>query len=149
MRIRRYNQRPSLCIVQQVDEFGFDVAVVDVEGCDPGPVGADHRFQVLVAVAQVQPDMILARFVTLQAITFGVTSQARRHEVVCDPVDAGVQLRVRPFPAPPDEYAMIGKSFYQCREYSRQVEASVIHETPRSSLIRHSHFRQRTRPESG
>ena len=97
------DQRASLRVVQQIDEFGFDVAVVDVEGSDPGPIGPDHRFQVFVAVAQVQSDVILTRFVALQAITFGVTSQARRREVMCDAVDAGVQLCVRPFPVPPDQ----------------------------------------------
>ena len=122
-------QGPGLRIVEQIHEFGLDVAVIDVDGCDPGPVGADHRFQVLVAVAQVHPNVILAGFVTLQPVAFRVATQAQRRKVVCDTVHAGVELRVGPFAAPPDQCPIIGKRLCQSREHRRQVEAAVTHDT--------------------
>src|SRR5204862_4040607 len=43
------------------DELVLDVAVVDVEGGCPRLRAADHRLQVLVAVVEVETDVVLSR----------------------------------------------------------------------------------------
>ena len=60
---------------QQVAQLLLDVAVVDVEGGHPGLVGAQHAFQVLVAVVEVEPQVVLARLVPGQARALGVGPQ--------------------------------------------------------------------------
>ena len=88
------DQRGGLRVVEQVEQFLFDIAVADVEGCDTGAVGRDHRLEVLVAVAQVQPEVILSRFVTGQRGALRVTAEPGRGQIVGDAGDAVGELRV-------------------------------------------------------
>ena len=51
---------------QQVVQFLGDVAVVDVERCHPCLERAEHGLQVLVAVVQIDGQMVLAALVAPQ-----------------------------------------------------------------------------------
>ncbi len=60
---------PGPRVVEQVPQLLGHVAVVDVEGCDAGLVGAEHRFDVLVAVVEVAGEVVLSALVAAEAGT--------------------------------------------------------------------------------
>ena len=68
-------------VVEQVAQLLADVAVVDVERGDPGPEGAQHPLQVLVAVVEGQGDVVLARLVAGELGALAVQAQAPAVEV--------------------------------------------------------------------
>ena len=52
------NDGDEVCVVEQVGELGVDVAVVDVDGDGPDLEGAQHAFDVLGAVEQLQTHVV-------------------------------------------------------------------------------------------
>ncbi len=71
------DQRAGLGVGEQVDQLLLDVAVVDVERRHPGAVAADHRLEVLVAVAQVDAEVVLAGLVAGELVALGVAAEPR------------------------------------------------------------------------
>ena len=110
-------------IGEQVEQFLLDVAIVDVERRHPGPMGADHRLQVLVTVAQVQPDVVLAGLVPGELVALGVAAEALRHQIARDPVDPGVHLRVGEPTVPPDHHLLVGDGLSGGAKDGGEVEA--------------------------
>ena len=68
--------RRRLGIVEQISQFFRDISVVDVERRNPGLEGAEHCFQVFVAVVEVDADVVLAALVAGQVTSFGVAPEA-------------------------------------------------------------------------
>src|SRR5262249_49561440 len=63
-------------VAEQVAQLLFDVSVVDVERRDARLVGADHRFEVFVAVIEVEGDVILPRLPRLQLGALAMATEA-------------------------------------------------------------------------
>ena len=123
----RVDQSAGTGVVEKIEEFLFDVAVVDVERRDAGAVAGHHGFEVLVAVAQIQPDVVLSGLVALQLIAFGVTAESLLSEVVGDTVDAGVQLRVAQSAVSPDQHSLFRDGRRDGAEHGGQIEDGVGH----------------------
>ena len=123
----RVDQRAGAGVVEKVEQLLFDVAVVDVERRDPGAVAGHHGFEVLVAVAQIQPDVVLPGLVALQLIAFDVTTESLLSQVVGDAVDAGVQLRVAQPAVPPDQHSLFRDGRRDGAEHGGQIEGGVGH----------------------
>ena len=73
---------------EQVEQLLGDVAVVHVERCDPRLERAEHRLEVLVAVVEVDGEVVLARLVpgelsTLDDACRGPGPTARSRAVAC------------------------------------------------------------------
>ncbi len=73
---------------QQVAQLVGDVAVVDVERGDPRLERAEHRLEVLVAVVQVDAEVVLPALVVGQVGTLDVAPEALAEEVVGQPPGA-------------------------------------------------------------
>ena len=76
------DQATGAGVVEQVDEFLIDVAVVHVERHDPGLVGTEHGFQVLIAVVEVETDVVLAALPILKVLAFTMAAQASTNQSV-------------------------------------------------------------------
>jgi hypothetical protein len=97
------DERPALGVVEQVDQLVLDVAVVDVERRHPGPEGAEHRLQVLVAVVEVDAEVVLARLVAGEAAPIGHRAQPPGPQVGGEPAAAVRHLGEGDADVPPDE----------------------------------------------
>ena len=71
------DDRPGRRVGQQVVQLFGDVAIVDVERADAGLQRPEHRLQVLVAVVQVDREMVLTALVLRQIGPLGVATQRR------------------------------------------------------------------------
>ena len=80
-----HDDRRRLRIAQQVQQFARDVAVVDVERGDPRLERAEHALEVLVAVVEVDREVVLARLVSLELRPLDAASEALVDEVVREP----------------------------------------------------------------
>ena len=69
-RVQDHGARPG--VVEQVLQLLADVAVVDVERGDAGPVPAQHALQVLVAVVEGEGEEVLARLPSLELRSLAV-----------------------------------------------------------------------------
>ena len=116
---------------QQVEKLFLDVAVAHVERRHPCPIAADHRLEVLVAVAQIDAEVVLSRFVSGQGGALGVAAESGRHEVIRETFDASVDLGVAEPTVAPHEERRIRNGVRDCPENGGQVEAHVTsHDTP-------------------
>ena len=70
------DQRRGVGVVQEIVEFALYIAEAAVERCHACAVAAEHGFEVLVAIAQIQGQMILAGFVAREMGTFDPTAQS-------------------------------------------------------------------------
>ena len=75
------NQRAGPGVVEQVPQPLADVAVVDVEGGDPGPVRAQHPLEILVAVVEGECDVVLSRLAARELGALVVHAQAAAVEI--------------------------------------------------------------------
>ncbi len=75
----------GLAVVQQVAQLLGHVAVVDVEGRHPGLQRPEHRLEVLVAVVQVDRQVVLAALVPGEVGALGVHAEALLDQVVGQP----------------------------------------------------------------
>ena len=105
---------PGLGVLQQVEEFFFDVAVVDVQRSDPGLEGTQHGLDVLVAVVAVDRKVVLAGFVSRQSRAFGPNLQAPGEQVVGQLARAISQFAVVEAPDP-------GRPGLRARGWPRQL----------------------------
>jgi hypothetical protein len=62
----------GLGVVEQVEQFLGHVAVVDVERGDPGLERSEHRLEVLVAVVEVDREVVLPALVAGEIGALGV-----------------------------------------------------------------------------
>lgn len=76
------HQRRRLRVGEEVLEFVFHVAIAHVERRHSGAVAVDHGLEVLIAVSQVQTEVVLSRLVPSQLVTLGVAAQSGGDEVV-------------------------------------------------------------------
>ncbi len=86
LRVHDDRRRPG--VVEQVAQLLGDVAVVDVERGDAGLQAAEHRLEVLVAVVQVDGEVVLAGLVAGKVGPLGVAAEPGADEVVGQPVGA-------------------------------------------------------------
>ena len=123
--LRGVDQGLGLGVPEKVEQFLLHVAVVDVERRDPGAVAGDHGFEVLVAVAHVEADVVLSGLVAGQFAAFCVTAQSAGDEVVRDPVDAGIHLPVGQPQIPPDQHLAVRDGLRDGAEDGGKVEGRV------------------------
>ncbi len=72
----------GLRVVEQVQQFFGDVAVVDVERCHPGLQRTEHRLEVFVAVVEVDREVILPALVSVEIGALGGDAEAFADQVV-------------------------------------------------------------------
>ena len=82
------DEGPRPGVVEEVAQLLADVAVVHVERGHPGPEGAQHPLEVLVAVVEGQARVVLAGLVAGQLVRAGADAQP-------SPVQVGGQARER------------------------------------------------------
>ena len=85
---------PRLRIVQEVDEFLVDVAVVDVERRHPRFVRAEHSLRKLVAVVEVDPQVVLTAAPVVESLALGVAAETAFDEQVRETPGAAGEVRV-------------------------------------------------------
>ena len=102
------DERPGLGVVEEVDEFLLHVAVVHVERRHPGLVGAEHALEVLVAVVEVEPQVVLAGLPALEGVALGVGPEPVVGEHVGEPAGALGQLGVGEALVAPDDGLVVG-----------------------------------------
>ena len=69
-------ERAGTGVAEQIEEFLLHVAVIDVERRNPRLVGAQHPLQVLVAVVEIQRQVVLPGLPTRQPCAFLATAEA-------------------------------------------------------------------------
>ncbi len=94
-KVRVIDDRASPRVVQQINEFLFDVPVVDVERRHSRLVTAEHAFEVFVAVEQIQRELVLSRLPALERGAWRSHAEPARHQVVGEPPRAIVELAER------------------------------------------------------
>ena len=82
---RVIHQRRRLGVVEQVEQLVFDVAVVDVERRDARLVRAEHALEVLVAVVEVETEVILARLPVAQRRALDPAAESAAAKIVREP----------------------------------------------------------------
>ena len=97
------DQATGAGVVEQVDEFLINVTVVHVEGHDPGLVGAEHGLQVLIAVVEIETDVVLAALPILKVLALTMAAQARASQNVGESARALGELPVGEPSAPEDD----------------------------------------------
>jgi hypothetical protein len=90
-------------------QFLGHVPVVDVERCDPGFERAEHRLQILIAVVQVNGEVVLAAFMTLQESAVGVDAETARDEMIGESARPIGDLRPRQ-PAIAEHQALLART---------------------------------------
>ncbi len=83
-----HHDRPRVGVGQQVLQFLGDVAVVDVQRPDPGLERPEHRLEVLVAVVQVDRQVVLPALVVGELGPFDVAAEPATEQVVRQPPGA-------------------------------------------------------------
>ncbi len=111
-------------VVQQIDQFLFDVAVVDVERRHSRLVPAEHAFEVFVAVEEIQRELILPRFPSLQLCARRSHAETARQQIVGEPSRALVQLAERDATIAKHDCFLIGK----CRRNGFADCAQIEHD---------------------
>ncbi len=134
LRVVHHRRRPG--IVQHVGQFLGDVAVVDVERGHPGLVGADHAFQIRVAVGHVEREVALPGLVPGQRGAFGVRAQPPVPQHPGEPVGPVVDLPVGEVAPPGHDAVGVGHGGGHRGENLGQVE---LH----PATLRQSTFRPR------
>ena len=71
--------------------------------------------------------LVLAGLVAGQLVAFGVAAQAVADEIVRDPVDAGVHLRVGQSFVAPHQHFVVRKRLRDGTEHGGQVETCCCH----------------------
>ncbi len=130
------DQRGGAGVQQQVEQLFLHVAVVHVHRGDPGAIAGNHRLEVLVAVAQVDAEVVLTRLVPGEVSPFGVAAQALLDEVVGDPVDPTVELGVGQPEIAPDHHLLVRDGARDGVDDGREVEAGELgHGAVRSRVV--------------
>ena len=119
-RVQDHGARPG--VVEEVAQFLADVAVVHVEGGDPGAVGAEHALEVLVAVVEGEREMVLARLPARQLAPLAVHAQALAVQVVRQPLGPLGHVAVAEAAVAPDDAFAVGQALDQDVEGLGQVE---------------------------
>jgi hypothetical protein len=91
-------------------------------GSHPRAVAADHRLEKLVAVAQVDAEVVLARFVAGERVALGVAAESDRRQVVREPVHSRVDVGVAEPLVAPDQERVVGNRPRDRAEHIGQVE---------------------------
>ena len=112
----------GLRVLEQVTQLLADVAVVDVERRDAGPVRAEHGLEVLVAVVEGERDVVLARLPSRQPLALVVRPQPAAVQVGGQAARPLGQLRVGEAPVAPDDALPVGYRLDQGVEGLGQVE---------------------------
>ena len=102
------HQRPRAGVLQEVEKFLVDVAVVDVERCHTRLERADHGFEILVAVVEVDAKMILAGLPIPQLVALGVDAESPVDEEIGEPTAAVGELPVADAPVAEDDGFAVG-----------------------------------------
>ncbi len=89
---RVVDERAHAGVAQQVDELVLDVAIVDVEGDGARLRAADHRLEVLVAVVEIETDVILAGLPGRERGALAMAAEPRVGEQVREPPTADREL---------------------------------------------------------
>ena len=118
----------SLMLVYVAQLF-LDVAIAGVERSHPSAVAADHRLEILVAVAQVDGEVVLARFVPGERVALGVAAESDRRQVVREPVDPGVDVGIAEMPVTPGQERLVGDRPGDGAEHVGKVEGHVTHDS--------------------
>ena len=109
-------------VVEQVAQLLAHVAVVDVEGGDPGPVGAQHALEVLVAVVEGQGQVVLPGLVAGQVLALGAHAEAPGVQVRAQSPGALGHLAIGEAAVLPDDALPVGQRLDQGVEGAGQVE---------------------------
>ncbi len=112
-------------VVEQVLELLVDVAVVDVERCDPRGVGPEHAFEVLVAVVEVQGKVLLSGLPGLEIAALSANREPLGDEEVGEPALAAQEIEEREPPIAPDDRLTCGDGFGHRVEDRRDVEVHL------------------------
>ena len=67
---------PRICVIEKIEQFLFHIAVVHVEGCAARLEGTEHTLEILVAVVEVERNVILARLPVGELRPLCVATQA-------------------------------------------------------------------------
>ena len=103
-----HDDRRRLRVAQQVQQFAGDVAVVDVERSDPRLQRAEHALEVLVAVVEVDREVVLARLVSFELRPLDAAAEALVDEVVGEPPGPLGHLRPREPPIAEHQALVVG-----------------------------------------
>ena len=117
---------PGLGVVEQVLQLLAHVAVVDVERGHAGPVGAQHPFEILVAVVQRQGDVVLPRLPARQVGPLAVHAQAAAVQVGGETAGALLQVGVGQAAVPPHNAFPVAQGLDQGVEGLGQVELDGV-----------------------
>ena len=128
---------------EEVEQLLGDVAIVHVERCDPRLERAEHRFEVLVAVVEVDREVVLARLVSGELSTLDDLAEAPVQQRVREASRAVVDLGPRQSPVAEDDALSIGDRGGDCLMGSREVE---IHRSETKRLPRTARIESTTVP---
>ncbi len=121
------DEGPAAGVVEQVEQLVLDVAVVDVERRHPGPEGAEHGLQVLVAVVEVDAQVVLAGLVAGEPVPLGVGAQAPGPQIGGQAAAAVRQVGEGQADVAPDQRGAVGVDRGHRVEHLGQGELHLAH----------------------
>ena len=118
-------------VVQQIQQLLVHVAVVDVERRQPRLERAEHAFQVLVAVVEIEAQVVLARLEVLERVATRVAAVAPHRKEMRETIRALLKLPIGQAPVAKDDGVAVGNGVGNGVEYGSQIEvhASSFRET--------------------
>ena len=133
--LRVVEDRSRLGVAEQVRELLFDVAVVHVQRRDAGLEGAEHALEVLVAVVGVDGQVVLPRFVPLEAAALALCAESVPREHGGQAPAALGQLPEREPAIAEDHRLAIGDRCCDGVIESGEIELHVFLQVGRSGMV--------------
>ena len=119
---RVQDERARSGVVEQIAQLLADVAVVDVERRDAGGVGAEHAFEVLVAVVERERHVVLSGLPPRQLGPLALHGESPAVEVGGEPPGPFGHLGVGEAAVPPHDAFAVGQGLDEGVERLGQVE---------------------------
>ena len=109
------DEHAAAAVLQQVKQFLGDVAVVHVERRDAGLVCAEHAFEILVAVVEIDAEVVLTGLVIVEKLPADRVRHTAADQIIGQATGTVCHLTPRPGPVPPDNARAVrnrsGKGF--------------------------------------
>ena len=105
---RVVHEDAAAAVIQEIEQLLSDVAVVHVERCDTGLVRPEHAFEVLVAVVQVDAEVVLTGFVSVEKLPTDGVRDASADQIVGETTCAFGDVAPGPRCSPPYDAWTIG-----------------------------------------
>ena len=120
------DHRLGVGVLEEILEFLVDVAVIDIERRGPGLEGAEHPFEILVAVVEIEPDVVLARLPAKEPPAIRTLTEMVAAQYVGQSPGAVGDLRPAEATVAEEEALAIGNGGGDGLVYGRQIQHRLV-----------------------